>query len=152
MVFRLCAFCQQDSGESSAAQYVESLILGANIHTHTCHLQKKNQTGDLVVLCNLNKTVEITILHKELWNKGKQLRHRKLNTVFKYFAGWMLSKKNADSHDCVCVWDLESRSEKYYLCTPSPLVEEPLGLSSPCLKACILWASPFFQCFLLDCG
>lgn len=115
-------------------------------------LTKKNQTGDLVVLCNLNKTVEITILHKELWNKGKQLRHRKLNTVFKYFAGWMLSKKNADSHDCVCVWDLESRSEKYYLCTPSPLVEEPLGLSSPCLKACILWASPFFQCFLLDCG
>lgn len=31
---------QQDHGESSAAQYVESLILGANIHTHTCHLQK----------------------------------------------------------------------------------------------------------------
>lgn len=31
---------QQDPGESSAAQYVEFLILGANIYTHTCHLQK----------------------------------------------------------------------------------------------------------------
>lgn len=29
---------QQDPGESSTAQYVESLILGANIHAHTCHL------------------------------------------------------------------------------------------------------------------
>lgn len=31
---------QQDPGDSSAAQYVESLILDANIHTHTCHLEE----------------------------------------------------------------------------------------------------------------